>query len=68
VVANDDLPMPPSVTEQNARSPEEQAVYSIWLMINGPPMWRLQGLSLLAEAAETKYMAWKVWRGVLSSE
>ncbi len=67
VVPRDALPKPPGVQSLDDFTPDEATIYAIWLATEGPPEWRLQGMSLLAEAAREDYMAWKVLRA-LSTE
>lgn len=64
VVPRDVLPKPASVQSLDDLSPAEAAVYAIWLATEGPPEWRLQGMTLLSETAREDYMAWKVLRGL----
>jgi hypothetical protein len=60
IVAATELPRPYGVGDLAMMSEAERAIYAIWLGMEGPQEFRLQGISLLAEAAETDYAAWKV--------
>ncbi|ARE41576.1 hypothetical protein RGUI_3435 [Rhodovulum sp. P5] len=66
VVPRGDLPKPAGVESLDDLTPAEATIYAIWLATEGPPEWRLQGMSLLARAARDDYMAWKVLRGLRS--
>lgn len=60
IVPPTQLPLPDGVRDLATMSEAERAIYAIWLAMEGPQDFRLQGMSLLAEAAETDYAAWKV--------
>lgn len=63
-----DRPRPEELAGVDNLSEEERAIYAMWLATQGPPEWRLQGMSLLAKAAQTNYMAWKLWRGIWANQ
>ena len=67
VVSPDKLPQPAGVESIDNLSATEAAIYAIWLVTEGPLEWRLQGMTLLFQAADFDYMAWKVLRA-LSAE
>ncbi|MEM8942901.1 MAG: hypothetical protein AAGC91_12165 [Pseudomonadota bacterium] len=64
VVTMDQLPKPAGVKNLNGLTPSEDTIYAIWLATEGPAEWRLQGMTMLAQAAQDDYLAWKVLRGL----
>lgn len=68
VVPRDQLPKPDGIGSLDGLSVTERTIYAIWLAARGPLEWRLQGISLLAEAARDDYMAWKVLRALRAAE
>ena len=68
VVPAADLPRPPDVTSLETLNAEERVILASWLSTNGPPEWRLQGWSMLADEAKTSYAAWRLWRGMIAQK
>jgi len=62
------LPLPDGLSALENLSSDEAAIYAIWLATEGPPQWRLQGLSMLSVVAEENYMAWKTLRALRATQ
>ena len=64
IVAAGAAPLPPGVDRPwTALSSSERAVAALWLALEGPAEWRLQGWSMVEQATERDYLAWKAWTG-----
>lgn len=68
VVLSSELPIPDFKGRPENLNDEESTILALWLIAEGPKEWRLQGFSLLAQAAETHYAAWKIWDAVRSGD
>ena len=68
VVAPDTLPAPEGVQNVDSLTGASATAYAIWLVNDAPPEWRLQGMTLLAEAAQKDHVALKVWRSLWAEQ